>query len=275
MRIGHDKLVSDFKRLADEGGLFHAYLFVGEKGVGKFSFALSLANYLEKGSFDLPGENKVLGELLIVRPEEKETIGIDQIRRIRHFLSEKPVLGSRRLVVIDQAEALTDQAGNALLKVLEEPPESGLLVLVAESAESVFRTIRSRSQVVYFGKAEEKDVASWLIEEKGLKKAEAEKIAALSFGKPGIAARLSGEKAAALAAAEEFLASPARRSAIIRQLLDEEASVPEFLEDLILLLRRSPQPRFKALRAVTETMTRVMDYNVNKRLQLEAMAADM
>lgn len=275
MLIGHDKLVTDFKRLADEGGLFHAYLFVGEKGVGKFSFAMALGNYLEKGRFDLLGENEVLGELLIVRPEERETIGIDQIRRIRYFLSEKPVRGTKRLVIIDQAETLTDQAANALLKVLEEPPESGLLVLIAESAESVFRTIRSRTQVVYFGKAGEKEVAAWLTEEKGLKKAEAEKIAALSFGKPGAASRLSGEKGVTLALAEEFLASPSKRSAIIRQLLDEEASVPEFLEDLLLLLRRSPQPEFKAMRAVTETMTRVMDYNVNKRLQLEAMAADI
>lgn len=262
--------------MTDENSLFHAYLFVGEKGVGKFSFAKSLGNYLENGEFDLPPEEKVLSETLIVKRAGKESIGIDQIREIRHFLSEKPVRGKRRLVIIDEAETFSDRAGDALLKILEEPPESGLIILIAGSQESVLRTIKSRTQPVYLGKVPQEEIVIWLEKEKGFKKSRALELANGCFGKPGLAIKME-EKKELYSLAESFFKNPAKRQAMIRSMVKEEdADIPEFLEALLTILRgRKNVESFRALKAVTETMTRIMDYNLNKRLQLETMSASM
>ncbi|MCL5016060.1 MAG: hypothetical protein M1312_00375 [Patescibacteria group bacterium] len=276
MFLGNNKLISSFKRLSDENSLFHAYLFTGEKNIGKFSFAKSLGNYLENGVFDLPAENRILSETLIIGKEEKEVISIDQVREIRRFLSEKPLRSRKRLVIIDDTETLSDQAGNALLKILEEPPETSLLILLSRSPEAVIRTVRSRTQTVYFSKVPKKDIAAWLEKEKGIDKDTAKKLAEMSYGKPGLAIKMHGEEKEIYSLAESFLKNPAKRSGIIRGILDDGVGVPEFLEALILLLRsKKDAESFHALRAVTETMTRTMDYNLNKRLQLETMSASM
>ncbi len=273
MLLGHDKLIKSFKRLADDNSLFHAYLFVGEKGIGKFSFARSLGNYLENGEFDLPPEDRVLSETLVIKKTGKENIGIDQVREIRHFLSEKPLKSRRRLVIIDEAETFSDRAGDAVLKITEEPPENGLIILVAGSPESVLRTIKSRTQSVYFKKVPRKETAEWLEKEKGIKKSRAEELAEKSFGKPGLALKMEKEKEL-YSFAESFIKNPAKRQAMIRGMLKEEnADVPEFLEALLAVLRSAESAEsFRALGAITETMTKIMDYTLNKRLQLEAMA---
>lgn len=265
----------DFQRLAAEESLAHAYVFSGEKNIGKFSFAKALGNYLENGSFELPKENMILTECLIIERKTKESLGIDQIREIKRFLSEKPVKGKKRLVIINDAEYLSGQAANALLKVLEEPPESGVIILVTRNPEALIPTIRSRAQVVHFNRVGEKTIADWLAKEKGMSKAEAEKLAAISFGQPGLAVEISETEKENYALAEKFLGNPSTRSDIIRQLLDSEANISDFLEALLTLLRRGGiSNSHPALKSVLQTLTGIMDYNLNKRLQLEAMASN-
>ena len=159
MLIGHAAIIKELKRLADQSGLSHGYVFWGPAMVGKRVVAESLANYLETGSFEEP---KLLQDFLSITPDEKNTIGIDHVRQIKNFLWQKPAISARRTVVLDDAQCMTTEAQNALLKITEEPPESSLLILITSDAEAILPTILSRLPKIYFGTVREKEIERWL-----------------------------------------------------------------------------------------------------------------
>jgi len=144
----NQQLAENFKKLIANDRLFHAYLFFGgdeRNRQEKFVFAQSLANFLENGIFEEPV--KLLRETLIIK---KETIGIDEIRFLKYFLWQKPTNSIRRVTIIKEAEILTPEAQHAALKIVEEPPESALIIFIANSEDSLFPTLNSRLQKIYF-----------------------------------------------------------------------------------------------------------------------------
>jgi len=155
--VGYENLIKDFKGLIENRRLSHAYLFFGgdeRNRQEKFVFAQSLANFLENGIFEEPV--KLLRETLIIalndsaQPEKKRTIGIDEIRFLKYFLWQKPTNSIRRVTIIKEAEILTPEAQHAALKIVEEPPESALIIFIANSEDSLFPTLNSRLQKIYF-----------------------------------------------------------------------------------------------------------------------------
>lgn len=161
---GHDRVVDDLKRAASSGRFPHALLFVGPEGVGKRTFARRLAQALfceqrEEGSLDpcdscpscrrvVSGDHPDLHE--VGRPEDRHELPIAVIRDLCRDLSLKPMRGSRKIAIIDDADHLNEEAANAFLKTLEEPPEGAVLILVGTSAELQLDTIISRCRVVRF-----------------------------------------------------------------------------------------------------------------------------
>lgn len=152
---GYDDNVSILKNLADTRRLSHAYAFFGEPQVGKFLCAHSLANYLEYRVFEEP--TRPLKETLIIdlvgmQKEEgnSESIGIQAVRDIAYFLRQKPASGPYRTVIIRDAEWLTDQAQNALLKTLEEPPENNLIIIIITDPSVLLPAVSSRLQKMFF-----------------------------------------------------------------------------------------------------------------------------
>ena len=146
--IGHSRAIKVLKRLADERRLAHGYIFFGPKWVGKRLVAESLAHYCEGREF-APAA-RTLNDARVVAPDIEGTIGIDAVRALKFFLYERPNVSPYRLAIIDGAERLTPQAQNALLKLAEEPPSSGVLVLIASDREALFLTLRSRLHQLYF-----------------------------------------------------------------------------------------------------------------------------
>jgi DNA polymerase-3 subunit delta' len=191
MIFGYDSLVKDFKRLTDERRLSHAYLFFGEPQVGKFLFAKSLANYIEFKKFEDTGKN--LNETLIVdfsRESEsdvsnKESIGIDAVRGIERFLYQTAVSAPYRIAIIRDAEWLTDQAQNALLKVLEEPPKNGLIIIIARDRALFLPTLASRLQGIYFKTLSESAVLDFLGKYGKISIVKGKTIARESYGRIG------------------------------------------------------------------------------------------
>lgn len=108
-----------------------------------------MAGFLEYGGFEI--QRKMLTEFLRIEPDEKGSIGIDSAGRLARFLCVKPVSASRRTVFISGGEALTSQAQHSILKILEEPPQWGLIIISASSMESLMPTLCSRLQKVYIG----------------------------------------------------------------------------------------------------------------------------
>ena len=133
---GHDRLVADLRRAAAQGRLPHAFLFVGPEGVGKHLFARTLARALlcerpPEAALAPCGECPSCHQveagthpdvLAVARPEDKHELPIRAIRDLGHDLALKPMRGARRVAVVDDADDLSEEASNAFLKTLEEPP---------------------------------------------------------------------------------------------------------------------------------------------------------
>lgn len=162
-------LTGDLSRLS------HALLFHGPAGLGKRAFARRLAETLlcaEPGvDAAACGRCASCGHMrsgahpdwLYVQPlADSLVISIDQIRELRDFVAFKPHTAARKLVILDPAEAMNLNAANALLKVLEEPPPSSMLLLVTAHASRVPATIRSRCVLVPFRAPASAEAVPWL-----------------------------------------------------------------------------------------------------------------
>lgn len=153
MLINNAKLIDNFKRLASEDKLSHAYLFFGgdeDCRREKFIFARCLANFLENGIFEEP--RRPLREALVILPDEKKTIGIDSVRELKYFLWQKPINSKYRLAIVEGAENLTPEAQNAVLKIVEEPPESALIIFISNIEDNLLPALNSRLQKIYFSR---------------------------------------------------------------------------------------------------------------------------
>ncbi len=172
-------------------------LFVGPEGIGKRTFARKLAKALlceARAATDLdpcdvcPGCIQVEGGthpdfIEFSRPEDKHELPIRVIRDLCNQFSLKPARGMRKVAILDDADDLNDEAANAFLKTLEEPPPGAVLILIGTSAEVQLQTIVSRCQVVRFDPLPQADIAALLLEQGVAEDAEsAAKLAALGDG---------------------------------------------------------------------------------------------
>lgn len=260
MLIGHDELIKSFEKLLKENKLSHGYLFFGEPEVGKFSFAENLAAYLEIGEFQK--SQRPLTETLVLKSGEEETIGIDNIREAKYFLNQKPTYSSRRIVIIDEAEKLTPQAQHAILKIAEEPPETCLIIIIASNPEVLLPTLQSRLQKIYFPRINSALITTLLVKQFKLNKEKAAKITEISFGRPGRAIKLAEN-------GTQKIESRSRK-ALIEGLMDDEEAMSQYLTDLIAQLAKNPIKNYIELKAVLNRLTKMSQFNTNKRLQLES-----
>jgi DNA polymerase-3 subunit delta' len=142
------------KRLLDaalDDGPAHAYLFHGPRGVGKRRFARAFAD-------ELVGSRREYHPDVYELPLVGEMIRIDEIRTLRRDLHMRPFESDRRVYLIFSADLMNDDAADALLKDLEEPPPYAVIVLVADNLGPIAETIRSRCQLVPFRRLSERAV---------------------------------------------------------------------------------------------------------------------
>jgi DNA polymerase III subunit delta' len=284
--IGHEEVIKDLKTLSAGGRLSHSYIFYGPTMVGKKTTALALAKFLEKGVFERPVEGEVLQDAKLIDlafakeldPNVKDSIGIDAVREIKNFLWQKPNTSPKRTLIIDDAELLTTEAENALLKLTEEPPASSLLIVIVSDIESILPTITSRMQKLYFGAVPEAKIAAWLKTAAAKQKtADVADYAKQALGKPGLAWRLAHdpEFAKSLEAAKKFLKTPAtsRRDLIKKLIEPDDFNLRIFLDAVIITLAVEKPSKTKAAlwhRALA-LQGDVMNFSLNPRLQLEAL----
>lgn len=182
---GHQHQVEMFRRSIRRGRLAHAYLFVGDEGIGKKTFATTLCQCLlcercDDAQLDACGVCHACLQmqagthpdfLSIARPEGKSDLPIDLIagsreRRGREGLcfdlSLRPSAGDRKVAIIDDADKMNAESANALLKTLEEPPDYSLIFLISTTEDALLPTIRSRCQLVRFAPLATDDMAHML-----------------------------------------------------------------------------------------------------------------
>ena len=153
------------------GRMHHAWLLHGVRGIGKFALAEKLAGMLLCESGSACGECHACQMLKaeshpdvhrVGLLEKKRDISIDQVREVLGFLSLSGAEGERRVVILDEAERLNNQAANALLKGLEEPSAGSVLIMVCADAMKLPATVRSRCLMQHCSPLTENDVRTVL-----------------------------------------------------------------------------------------------------------------
>ena len=204
--IGHSRAVNVLQRSLDEGRLSHAYLIAGPRHVGKMTLANDLARAL-----NCTGDKRPCGEcaqcsrtarglhadVRVVGLETGETpsgrprvlIGIDQVREVQREASLAPFEGMWRVIIIDGAEHLSEEAANSLLKTLEEPPDRVVLLLLASEAGALLPTVVSRCQLLELRPVPGPLIARELADRHDVDTGVADDISRRSQGRPGWAFR--------------------------------------------------------------------------------------
>ena len=227
--VGHRRLVSLLSTAVARDRLPPVLLLAGPRGVGKRRVAQALAETLNcQSPRSDPGsglERDACGEcvacrrigrgmhpdVLIVEPGDTGSIKIEQVRDVIDRSAYRPFEGRRRVVIVDDADAMMPPAQSALLKTLEEPPSASVFVLISSMPDSLLATVRSRCPRLRFGPLSAAEVASVLIRDHGFAEPEARAVAADADGSPGrgLEAR-SADVAGAREAAQRLLDQAAR-----------------------------------------------------------------
>jgi DNA polymerase-3 subunit delta' len=204
--LGHEWAVGLLKEHVARGGLRHAYLFTGPQGIGRRTLALRMAQALNCLQPPEPGEPcrncRVCKQIARMEHpdlavEQAEQAGgilkVDQIRDLQRSLSLAPYDARYRVALLMRFEEANPNAANALLKTLEEPPPQVILILTADSPESLLPTIVSRCEVVRLRPLPLELVRQGLQDRWELSVEEADLLAHISGGRPGYALRLHVE----------------------------------------------------------------------------------
>ncbi|MDP3013259.1 MAG: DNA polymerase III subunit delta' [Candidatus Subteraquimicrobiales bacterium] len=186
--VGQEEAAKKLKTVLENASFSHAYLFFGPEGVGKRmvaeAFAMAL-NCPQRGCGSCSSCEKIeVGshpDVYFVEPEGN-FITVEQIRKVRQQATLKPLEGDVRVYVIDEADKMTSEAANALLKVLEEPPPDLVFVLITANLQSMLTTIVSRCQMIPFSVISITDIVRWLTEKFGISQERAELATRLSGG---------------------------------------------------------------------------------------------
>jgi DNA polymerase-3 subunit delta' len=244
--VGQEKLVEFFDKLAilsAQEALNGSFILVGPPSSGKKTLATVLAaKLLCQAKSNRPcGEcqscreikSKINSDLYWLSvAEDKKNISVDEVRGLIRSLSLSSLTYEYKVAIIDQAELLSQGAGNALLKTLEEPNKKTIIVLLVNNLDKLPKTIVSRSQVFNLRPIAPDMVYDWLVGERGLKRSQAKTLSRLSLGWPGLAIKFAGDEAltkAHLDAAEAFLSAPGlnltdRLEAVEKLLKNQEAA---------------------------------------------------
>jgi DNA polymerase-3 subunit delta' len=193
---GHRRLLELTARGALRGSLPPSLIFAGPEGVGKRHAAIALAQFVNcpaPAGLDACGvcascsriARGVHPDVLLIKPGETGSIRIEQVRDAIDRSAYRPFEGKRRVVIVDDADAMVPEAQNAMLKALEEPPAGSTFVLVTARPDVLLPTVRSRCQRLRFGMLAPSEIAAVLEANHEYSAAEAHAAAAAADGSIG------------------------------------------------------------------------------------------
>lgn len=205
--VGHSNIVSYLQKGLEGQRVSHAYLFVGLQHIGKTIMAENFVNSLICENFHSNKGSVPCGECQCCRQVSnqvhpdvawlgrevnektgklKKNISIEQIRTLQNRLSLHSFLNSYKVAVINEAETLSLEAANSLLKTLEEPTPKTVIVLLTTTVSALPRTVISRCQILNFLPVSTEEIFNHLLSLK-IDRKKAKTISELSFGRPGTA----------------------------------------------------------------------------------------
>lgn len=201
--IGQREIVESLKSLLRNNKIGHAYIFSGPKGIGKETMARVFASVLLCSSDAVGALDESCAKCQSCRlfynssnPDFNvveaggSSISVEDIRNMQHDISIRPLYSQRKVYLILEAEKMTVQAQNCLLKTLEEPPKYAVIILTTSNYDSLLETIRSRSMRYDFKKNSFDEVVEFLKERTGKDSGEIGFIASYADGVIGSALEL-------------------------------------------------------------------------------------
>jgi DNA polymerase III subunit delta' len=201
--VGNKRITEYFQRALQRKHLGHAFLFSGPAGVGKSTLARAICKTLlckqptPDGSCDNCSSCHKFDtgnhpDFHYFGPEGLY-FKIDLVRQIIHQASLKPVESSWKTFVLEDVDYMRDEAANAFLKVLEEPPGQTIFFLISERLEVLLPTIRSRCQTFEFQPLPAEEIKNWLIKKHNVDPEEAAYLSLSTHGSPGKALDVNPE----------------------------------------------------------------------------------
>lgn len=200
--LGQEQIKEHLQNAVRLGKISHAYILDGEEGMGKNLLAAAFAQTLEceKGGAEPCGschscKQAVSGnqpDIIRVTHEKANTIGVDEIReQLCSDILIRPYSSPYKIYIVDEAEKLTVQAQNALLKTIEEPPAYGVILLLTSNSDAFLPTILSRCVTLKLKPVKDALIRAYLMEELHVPDYQADVCVAFARGNEGKAVRLA------------------------------------------------------------------------------------
>ena len=161
--LGNDQIKNMLNQAIDKKKISHSYLMIGTEGIGKRLLATEFAKAILclsenkicnncKSCIEFDSNNNP--DFLCLEPEGN-SIKIEQIRELQKRIQEKPIISTKKVYIINDAELMTTEAQNCLLKTLEEPPEFATIILIGSNENAFLTTIKSRCMILHFNQIED------------------------------------------------------------------------------------------------------------------------
>ena len=170
--LGNEPIKSVLKQAVFNNKVSHSYLMIGRNGIGKKMMASEFAKSILCFSQDKPCnlcksctefDSNNHPDFLCINPDGN-SIKIEQIRELQKKIQEKPIISLKKVYIIDNADLMTQEAQNCLLKTLEEPPEFATIILIGSNENAFLTTIKSRCMIIHFNPIENKYIIKYLEE---------------------------------------------------------------------------------------------------------------
>lgn len=200
--VGHDQITDHLKKAIKFDKVSHAYIINGEAGSGKRTLAGAFATTLQCETGDdeacgkckscIQAQNSNHPDIIWVTHEKSSSIGIDEIReQLINDVEIKPYSSRYKIYIINEADKMTVQAQNALLKTLEEPPEYAIIILLTTNSEGMLPTILSRCVTLNLRAIDDKTIKEYLMSVKKIPDYQADISIAFAQGNIGRAVKLA------------------------------------------------------------------------------------
>ena len=174
--LGNDSIKNMLEQTIISGQISHSYLMIGIPGIGKKLIAYEYAKAILclgesqicdtcKSCMEFNTNNHP--DFIYVEPDGN-SIKIEQIRELQKRIQEKPIISSKKIYIIDNADLMTKEAQNCLLKTLEEPPEFAIIILIGTNENAFLTTIKSRCMILHFNSIRDEEIRKYLEQNYGM-----------------------------------------------------------------------------------------------------------